>query len=1091
MATTESINVRDSYEITDEMRENIDNPFYDLDGVNSFTFINNEKMTQSALALIYNALYGLENQDKIPELEEAYRNAQAGLDAQTPKVEAARKNYYAFLDFLDRISVCCHEYSELNKECNRIVNSILYGQTDDNGNPVRDKDGNIISSGLIEIGNSFDENLKDIELVDPDLSRFQNDMKNFANVLNGITLDALTDPTPTQNGASTKGQDKLDALLVAFNTYYKAACGVDGALNNVLEHLTDEDAVLRTNLLYTLATKKANEDFCELEEKENLSTVGGVLLGTGATFPEGRSVALNSDAITEIIELLTIANAGWDSDYRLSASMSSERGAYRRSGGDENGHWDGDLYYFNLPDGGTSVFDRRGMNPTKGGYEFSSEDIERYLRLIPGDKLDEVIKSMIADVDIEETSMPVLNADGSQKIDANGNPVTETKYKYIGQLKGQRTALGLSYSLDLEFGSKEDCLNYVIGEVKKSKHSETIEKIWQQALEDGVVSGTPAICDELFLKFQNMTNGLTKPTSSINGSYGRDIAISSGADFTQDPYAYKVTEIRKKIIQSWKDSGKNIGGTGKSGYEFAESRLEEGYIQLIKDMQETARNVESRFYANSSLVNINGVSFVRPNENPDDMSLWEYDGMIALLGKHADISIKVQSTVSGEDTGIPLKTMVEEAFGRTSDSTYDKNAVFNWDPSKGGSENTNNLMTYLSNMTKYSKAKLDEANAKYNEAADHVNAAKEDYNKTLGKVEDLLNFAIRYNPYDGEGEKITKIFLNEDGTYSVNNPKAASNGSARAQTASISNEAAPASYSLYSTNAMTAPYSLNSEDFGEGDTETAATQAATSRMLNMARSAAAPATYSLNSDENVDVSLLSDSPDLANTAATLNSVDSIPQVRASSAANMQDSLENKALPYYVLAVCLTFARGVQDQMMLKISGPAGTTSDTKDLSSITGINNAIKENNRYLRWLNSLYDQYYTKCSSKSGKNSFQSSSVVVDGLTSSQVETYVNGTCGYKFSCGNFEYGKYNNMGDEGTSETANIDVEEQRNLTKISNAQEAVRMRGDELNTMSQMATTQLQNLTQKYNTFISVCSQLAKSTGDYFKTIAGNIR
>jgi hypothetical protein len=68
---------------------------------------------------------------------------------------------------------------------------------------------------------------------------------------------------------------------------------------------------------------------------------------------------------------------------------------------------------------------------------------------------------------------------------------------------------------------------------------------------------------------------------------------------------------------------------------------------------------------------------------------------------------------------------------------------------------------------------------------------------------------------------------------------------------------------------------------------------------------------------------------------------------------------------------------------------------------------------------------------------------------------------------------------------------VNEQGALTEISNVQESIRMYGDELSTEAQVLNTKLSQIMQNYNGFLSITTQLAKSTGEYFKSIASNVR
>lgn len=190
--------------------------------------------------------------------------------------------------------------------------------------------------------------------------------------------------------------------------------------------------------------------------------------------------------------------------------------------------------------------------------------------------------------------------------------------------------------------------------------------------------------------------------------------------------------------------------------------------------------------------------------------------------------------------------------------------------------------------------------------------------------------------------------------------------------------------------------------------------------------------------------------------------------------NAQDAMKNLSIPYYSLTVCLEKANVVRDVMVAQVQ-------------ILQDINDAIEKNNEYLRNANKCYEQYYEKCIENSKQKSYSYNEGFGSGL-----DLYVTNECGYKFSSRNIKYGVYNKEGtDDNSKGFTNIDVEEQGNLTKISNAQEAIRMKGDELNTSSQMATTKLQQYTQNYNSSISIASQLAKSVGENFKNIASNVR
>ncbi len=190
---------------------------------------------------------------------------------------------------------------------------------------------------------------------------------------------------------------------------------------------------------------------------------------------------------------------------------------------------------------------------------------------------------------------------------------------------------------------------------------------------------------------------------------------------------------------------------------------------------------------------------------------------------------------------------------------------------------------------------------------------------------------------------------------------------------------------------------------------------------------------------------------------------------ASNVLTTEKALQNLSVPYFALAVCLEKAYIVKDVMIMQVQ-------------AIEEINEKITENNNYLKKANKIYEEYYNRCIGSSGGSY---------SVNDADFINYLKDPCGYETDLTNFSYHVYNTEGGTSGGDYQNIDVAEQGNLTKISNAQEAIRMYGDELSTESQMATTKLQQYTQNYTNCVSICSQLAKSTGEYFKSIAANVR
>jgi hypothetical protein len=169
---------------------------------------------------------------------------------------------------------------------------------------------------------------------------------------------------------------------------------------------------------------------------------------------------------------------------------------------------------------------------------------------------------------------------------------------------------------------------------------------------------------------------------------------------------------------------------------------------------------------------------------------------------------------------------------------------------------------------------------------------------------------------------------------------------------------------------------------------------------------------------------------------------------------------------------------------------------TSQVKAIEEINEKIRTNNDFLNAANKLYQNYYDKCS-QSGNTTGAVVDTTADAykVGNTTLPSYVNDSerRGSLTNGGmDATWTDSNGKGEASSnSNYSNIDTKEQGNLTMISNAQESIRMYGDELSTKAQVENTKLTQIMQNYNSFLSIATQLAKSTGEYFKSIASNVR
>jgi hypothetical protein len=200
------------------------------------------------------------------------------------------------------------------------------------------------------------------------------------------------------------------------------------------------------------------------------------------------------------------------------------------------------------------------------------------------------------------------------------------------------------------------------------------------------------------------------------------------------------------------------------------------------------------------------------------------------------------------------------------------------------------------------------------------------------------------------------------------------------------------------------------------------------------------------------------------------------------------------ISYYCLAMCYEKALAVKALLAAQVS-------------AIEEINEQIRTNNDFLIKANKYYEDYYKLASDKdwkgtsAGGNSYyhpEIGSLTADAykVGSTTLDSYAVNTCGCSIPYTNsYAAAQYTNVDGEfrpsGDAKWDNIDTHEQGCLTGISNMQESIRMYGDELSTDAQVLNTKLTQIMQNYNSFLNIATQLAKSTGEYFKSIASNVR
>jgi hypothetical protein len=192
-------------------------------------------------------------------------------------------------------------------------------------------------------------------------------------------------------------------------------------------------------------------------------------------------------------------------------------------------------------------------------------------------------------------------------------------------------------------------------------------------------------------------------------------------------------------------------------------------------------------------------------------------------------------------------------------------------------------------------------------------------------------------------------------------------------------------------------------------------------------------------------------------------------------------LVNNSIVYFCLGMC--YEKCLVAKALL-----------AEQVKDIEEINKKIQTNNDFLNKANELYEDYYARAS----KGLFQSGGLNPSDnkykVGNTTLPSYATGTCGVASMSSSYTQPVWNSEGGHGTDASddfSNIDVNEQGALTEISNVQESIRMYGDELSTEAQVLNTKLSQIMQNYNGFLSITTQLAKSTGEYFKSIASNVR
>jgi hypothetical protein len=202
------------------------------------------------------------------------------------------------------------------------------------------------------------------------------------------------------------------------------------------------------------------------------------------------------------------------------------------------------------------------------------------------------------------------------------------------------------------------------------------------------------------------------------------------------------------------------------------------------------------------------------------------------------------------------------------------------------------------------------------------------------------------------------------------------------------------------------------------------------------------------------------------------------------------------LPYFALAMCYEKTTVLRTVIFVHVK-------------EIEDLNAKITENNKWLRYANEAYQNYYSWAiysnniyaddSSKLWKVISTKAGTTISGETKVSAEAFLNYL---KNECGMGEidagkivpWGDYNDAGEfkgNGKGNRFNIDVEEQGFLTLISNWQEAIRQHGDLLSTESQKKTLELTQDFQIYNSACGINSQICKVAGGTYDAVASNIR
>jgi hypothetical protein len=204
------------------------------------------------------------------------------------------------------------------------------------------------------------------------------------------------------------------------------------------------------------------------------------------------------------------------------------------------------------------------------------------------------------------------------------------------------------------------------------------------------------------------------------------------------------------------------------------------------------------------------------------------------------------------------------------------------------------------------------------------------------------------------------------------------------------------------------------------------------------------------------------------------------------------------LPYFALAMCY------EKTVIL------GTVI-VAHVKEIEDLNAEITKNNKWLRYANEAYQNYYSWATYSNNIYAYSSSRLwrVIStkaGNTPSDANVAMEGAKNFlnylREECGIrgidvdaekiVHWGDYNAKGEfQKGGDTFNIDVEEQGFLTLISNWQEAIRQRGDWLSTESQKKTLELTQDFQTYNSACGINSQICKVAGGTYDAVASNIR